>query len=346
MVRLAALIMAIVALGALWALTADGEPPVDGLDGSVFASGSSTVEPITLIVAEQFARARRRRSATRSRARAPATASPSSATARPTSTTHRGRSSRARSRPAPTNGVEFVELLVAFDGLTVITSAENDAVDCLSFLDLYALLGPESQGIRNWADADALADELAASWDRVRRVGGALPGRATGGHRARRGVGHVRHVRRDRHRADRRRARHRGRHDPPGLHGAPERQRHPGGHRRHGHLARLGRLGLRGGVRGLRPAARDRRRRRLRRTHRTEASADGSYPIARPLFVYVNPTGRERNAALRGFIDFYLTDAGMPSARPTRSGYVASSTPVPRRAPPARRLATVGHVAG
>ena len=54
MVRLAALIMVVVAIGALWALTADGEPPEGGLDGSVFASGSSTVEPITLIVAEQL----------------------------------------------------------------------------------------------------------------------------------------------------------------------------------------------------------------------------------------------------------------------------------------------------
>ena len=31
---------------------------------------------------------------------------------------------------------------------------------CLSFLDLYALLGPESQGFAKWSDADALAGEL------------------------------------------------------------------------------------------------------------------------------------------------------------------------------------------
>lgn len=59
-------------------------------------------------------------------------------------------------------GVEYVELKVAIDGLSVITSAENTALDCLSFLDLYALLGPESQGFANWSDANALAGELAA----------------------------------------------------------------------------------------------------------------------------------------------------------------------------------------
>jgi phosphate transport system substrate-binding protein len=59
-------------------------------------------------------------------------------------------------------GVEYVELKVAIDGLSVITSAENTALECLSFLDLYALLGPESQGFTNWSDANDLADALAA----------------------------------------------------------------------------------------------------------------------------------------------------------------------------------------
>ncbi|CAN5764028.1 hypothetical protein BH20CHL8_BH20CHL8_07980 [soil metagenome] len=59
------------------------------------------------------------------------------------------------------NGVEYVELLVAYDGLSVITSEENE-LSCLSFLDLYALLGPESEGFTNWTDANDLAAELEA----------------------------------------------------------------------------------------------------------------------------------------------------------------------------------------
>jgi phosphate transport system substrate-binding protein len=58
------------------------------------------------------------------------------------------------------NGIEYVELLVAYDGLSVVTSAENAAIDCLSFLDLYALLGPESEGFDSWSDANDLAAEL------------------------------------------------------------------------------------------------------------------------------------------------------------------------------------------
>src|SRR5690606_29593632 len=51
-----------------------------------------------------------------------------------------------------------------------------------------------------------------------------------------------------------------------------------------------------------------------------EAVADGSYPIARPLFVSVKLGRAEGSAALRGFIDFYLTDAGLGSA--DEVGYV------------------------
>lgn len=61
------------------------------------------------------------------------------------------------------NGVEYVELLVAYDGLSVITSQENE-LSCLSFLDLYALLGPESEGFTNWTDANDLAAELEAEF--------------------------------------------------------------------------------------------------------------------------------------------------------------------------------------
>lgn len=57
-------------------------------------------------------------------------------------------------------GVEYIELKIGIDGLSVITSAFNDEVSCLSFLDLYALLGPESQGFETWDAANDLASEL------------------------------------------------------------------------------------------------------------------------------------------------------------------------------------------
>lgn len=60
-------------------------------------------------------------------------------------------------------GIEYVELQVAYDGMAVMTSPDNEAVECLSFPDLYALIGPESNGFDNWSDGQAIATELGSS---------------------------------------------------------------------------------------------------------------------------------------------------------------------------------------
>jgi len=61
-------------------------------------------------------------------------------------------------------GVEYVELKIGIDGLSVITSPENADITCLGFGDLYALLGPESTGFANWSDASDLAEEVGADF--------------------------------------------------------------------------------------------------------------------------------------------------------------------------------------
>lgn len=62
-------------------------------------------------------------------------------------------------------GIEFVELKVAIDGLSVVTSTKNNLIKCLSFADIYALIGPESIGFDKWSDANKLAKELAKEFD-------------------------------------------------------------------------------------------------------------------------------------------------------------------------------------
>jgi phosphate transport system substrate-binding protein len=59
-------------------------------------------------------------------------------------------------------GIEYVELHIATDGITVLTNTENADVTCLAFSDLYALVGPESEGFAIWSDANELAAELGA----------------------------------------------------------------------------------------------------------------------------------------------------------------------------------------
>lgn len=58
------------------------------------------------------------------------------------------------------NGIEFIELRRAVDGITLITSPNNAEIECVSFNDLYALISSEAQGFESWSDAN----ELTAEW--------------------------------------------------------------------------------------------------------------------------------------------------------------------------------------
>jgi phosphate transport system substrate-binding protein len=318
MVRLAALIMTIVALGALWALTADGKPPSGGLNGSVFASGSSTVEPITLIVAEQL----HERDATFGyQVEGPGTGDGFALFCN--GETDLNNASRpvqpSEVETCAANGVEFVELLVAYDGLTVITSAENEAIDCLSFLDLYALLGPESQSVGTWTEADALAADLAMDLgttfgaSRAPYPPGDLvvtaPGEESGTFDTFVEIV-IAPI------ADERETEHTTRPDYvaspndnvilEGIAGTTTSLGWVGMAFAEESAGFVRQLEIDGGNGCVAPT--------------DETVADGSYPIARPLFIYVNLDRAEGNAALRGFIDFYLTDAGLGSA--DEVGYV------------------------
>jgi phosphate transport system substrate-binding protein len=130
-----------------------------GLAGEIIISGSSTVEPISSIVASDFN-----------------AANPNVDYAVDGPGTGDGMAlfcdgsidvadaSRAMAEEEAAvcgeNGINFVELQIGIDGISVITSPENTDVTCLSFADLYALTGPESQGVDTWDAANALADEI------------------------------------------------------------------------------------------------------------------------------------------------------------------------------------------
>jgi phosphate transport system substrate-binding protein len=49
------------------------------------------------------------------------------------------------------NGIEFIELEVAFDGLSVVVNPENDWCDCLTVDELKAIWQPES-AVSKWSD--------------------------------------------------------------------------------------------------------------------------------------------------------------------------------------------------
>jgi len=60
-------------------------------------------------------------------------------------------------------GVDYAELLIARDAVVAFTKANADEPGCLTFDDLYALTGPESGGFVTWEDAQPLARELGSA---------------------------------------------------------------------------------------------------------------------------------------------------------------------------------------
>ncbi len=202
------------------------------------------------------------------------------------------------------NGIEFIELEVAIDGLSVIT-AEANPLECLSFADVYALAGPESEGFSKWTDAQALATELGSDTEfpdenLVVTAPGAESGTfdsfielvTSGVAEARFEEGKIEEDAVETVRADYSASPN----DNAIIEGVAG---DPGGFGWVGFAfadqaegVRLMPISEEPGGECIEPTA--------------ETIQDTSYPIARDLFIYVNKAKAEENAALAAFVDFYL----------------------------------------
>jgi phosphate transport system substrate-binding protein len=138
------------------------ESSAPSVSGSINVSGSSTVEPISTGVAEALAATNPDFTYT---IKGPGTGDGFKVFCKgETDLSDASRKIKDEEATACKDaGIEYVELFIAYDGMTVMTNPENTAVTCLSFADLYALVGPESQGFANWTDAQALAKELGSN---------------------------------------------------------------------------------------------------------------------------------------------------------------------------------------
>lgn len=217
------------------------------------------------------------------------------------------------------NGIEYIELQVAYDGLSVITNADND-VECLSFADLYALTGPESQGFSTWADAQDLAAELGS--DTTFQEGSldiSAPGEESGTYDSfveialvdiaeqRLEEGKITEDQVETTRPDYQSSGD----DNVILQGIE------------GSKTSLGWVGLAyaeeaaGQVREI-PIAAEAGGECVAPS--AETVSDGTYPISRPLFIYVNAASAEDDEAVVDYVDFYLSDEGLAAV--SAVGYV------------------------
>ena len=137
-------------------------PAPTDVSGSVTISGSSTVEPISVRVAELFRDVAPNVNVT---VDGPGTGDGFKLfCAGETDISDASRRIKdAEATACAEAGINWIELRVGIDGIAVMTHPDNDAVDCLNFEDLYAIVGPESQGFSSWSDAGALASHLGSS---------------------------------------------------------------------------------------------------------------------------------------------------------------------------------------
>ena len=151
------------------------------LSGEIVISGSSTVEPITSIVLEDFSAAN---SGVDGSVDGPGTGDGFALFC--AGEIDIADASRAINEEevalCEDGGINYIELQVAIDGLSVITSPENADVTCLSFGDLYALVGTRVAGIRQ---LERRQRPRRGDRRRLRRDPRAVPRRCPRHHRAR-----------------------------------------------------------------------------------------------------------------------------------------------------------------
>lgn len=288
------------------------------LSGSVFISGSSTVEPISAANAEKFAA---EQPGVDIAVEGPGTSDGFALFCAGDSDIQDA--SRAISaeevEECGNNGIEFVELYVAIDGLSVITSPENE-ISCLSFADLWALLGPEAEGFANWSDADDLAQETAdATGGEFGEINApypdaplqvTAPGEESGTFDSfieivLEPVGEALGMEDVTTRPD-----YQASGDDnvvvQGISGSPS------------SLGWVGYAFVQESTDLVKPLQVDGGDGCVEPTVDTISS--GEYPIARPLFIYVNSAAAEENPAVAAYVDYYLSNAGRESV--SEVGYV------------------------
>ncbi len=210
-------------------------------------------------------------------------------------------------------GIEYTELEIAIDGLSVVTNPANDAITCLDIPGLYALIGPESEGTATWADNNALATEVGAVEgtpfpDAPLTIYG--PGEESGTYDSFVEFA-IKGLAEEREQPVATRADYSSSANDnlivQGIESADTSLGWVGFAYYQAEGDRLKDVEIDGGE-GCVPAT-------------PETIADGSYPFSRSLYIYVNKAKAAENPAVASFVELYLSDEGL--AKVTEAGYVS-----------------------
>jgi phosphate transport system substrate-binding protein len=319
---LAALVLAVALVAAACGGNDDsgGGSGSEDLSGSIKISGSSTVEPISSLAAEKF---REQNANVNIAVDGPGTGDGFKLFCNgETDISDASRAIKEEEVAAcKAKNIEFIELQIGIDGISVITSPQNTTVSGLNFADLYALIGPESQGFKTWADAAKLDAELGS---KTKLPDGPLaitaPGEESGTYSsfielALAGIAEQR-VEAKKIKEDQAATTRKDYQASPndnviieGVAGNPD---------------SLGWVGFAFADQNkdkvkLLPIAKETGTDFVAPT--PETIADSSYPLSRPLFIYINKAKLDASPALKAFVDYYVSDEGL--ANVTEADYIA-----------------------
>ena len=128
----------------------EGEAPDTSLTGTIAIDGSSSVFPITEAIAEEF-------NGTYPEVRVPIGVSGTGGgfkkfTAGETDISNASRPIKdEEAQAAAANGIEYIEMTIAYDGLSVLVNPANDWVESLTVEELKMMWAPDST-VKTWSD--------------------------------------------------------------------------------------------------------------------------------------------------------------------------------------------------
>jgi len=297
---------AVAACGGGASPTPDASSPVQtpassapaGVSGSITVSGSSTVEPISTGVAELFKETNPDFNYT---IEGPGTGDGFKRfCAGETDISDASRRIKDEEATAcKAAGIEYVELKIAYDGMAILTNPANEAVSCVSFADIYAIVGPESTGFGRWSAGAAIAKELGSNTalpDAELVITG--PGEESGTYDSFVEIV-LSKIAESRGQEPQTRPDYTSSANDnviiEGITGSPTSFGWVGLAFAEENKDKVKELGVSKDANGtcVLPSA--------------ETVSDGTYPVSRPLFIYVNKARATANPAVVAYVDFYLT---------------------------------------
>lgn len=310
------IVLGVVALSIVAAACGDGTGNDDsgnGLTGSITVSGSSTVEPISALVAELFNESNPDASIT---VDGPGTGDGFELFCQ--GEIDIADASRAIDEDEVTAcedaGIEYQELEVALDGITVMVNTAS-AIECLTTADLYAIFGPESEGIDSTTEANALSREVGGPGNMpAQDLEITAPGEESGTYDAFLDLVGIEDLAIENGVSEDAAAVLRS-YPSSGndnviiqaMEGSPNAIGFVGFAFAEEAGDQVKEVAIDAGDGCMAPTA--------------ETIADGSYPLSRSLYIYPNVGTAKDDEAVKGFVDFYLTEEGLVTAV-EEAGYI------------------------